>query len=220
MKKKVPKRKTIEKKKTEVIHTKEKASFIRRGLAYFIDLLIIGLISIPIVFSVALAFYYINPEKYENPVSQIKEALETEKTAKIEIMHKETMSESLSQEQEKKDADVVVIGKEFSWVYEIVIFYVYFTLCFFFWRGESIGKHILGLRVIKRDGSRISLWNAFERAHGYTASTLLGLMGFFQVFWEKEGLTMHDKIADTNVVRIKTVKVEKLARSKDETLKR
>ena len=46
-------------------------------------------------------------------------------------------------------------------------------------------------------------YQAFERTHGYMASTLAGSVGFLQVLWDREGLTMHGKIAGTTVVRWK-----------------
>lgn len=65
---------------------------------------------------------------------------------------------------------------------------------------------MLGLKVVKRDGSRLSLWEAFERSHGYACSLLLLFMGFFQVLWDKHSLTMHDKIAETRVIRVRKIK--------------
>ncbi len=102
-----------------------------------------------------------------------------------------------------------MLGKKLDWVQEIVIFYLYFSLSFYFWKGRTFGKQILGLKVIKQDGSKLTLWNAFERAHGYAASTLFLMLGFLQIFWDKESLTMHDKIAGTTVVRIKKLKRNK-----------
>ena len=65
---------------------------------------------------------------------------------------------------------------------------------------------MLGLKVVNEDGSKLSLWNAFERTHGYAYSLSLLLVGFLQVLWDKRSLTMHDKIAETNVVRLKKEK--------------
>lgn len=72
--------------------------------------------------------------------------------------------------------------------------------------GQTPGKKMLGLKVVKEDGSKLSLWNAFERTHGYAYSLSLLLVGFLQVLWDKRSLTMHDKIAETNVVRFKKEK--------------
>jgi 2-polyprenyl-6-hydroxyphenyl methylase/3-demethylubiquinone-9 3-methyltransferase len=44
-------------------------------------------------------------------------------------------------------------------------------------------------------------YQAFERTHGYACSALFVSLGFLQVLWDAEGLTMHDKIAGTSVIK-------------------
>ncbi len=50
--------------------------------------------------------------------------------------------------------------------------------------------------------SRLSWYQSFERAHGYAASALFASLGFLQILWDAEGLTMHDKIASTTVIKL------------------
>ncbi|HDP95429.1 MAG TPA: hypothetical protein ENN40_08745 [Candidatus Aminicenantes bacterium] len=53
-------------------------------------------------------------------------------------------------------------------------------------------------------------YQSFERAHGYVCSGLFASLGFWQVLWQKQGLAMHDKIADTTVIRLpKKKRIEK-----------
>jgi len=113
--------------------------------------------------------------------------------------------EKLKEELATSTGSVVVSFEEYRWVQEILVAYTYFTL-FFFFKGQTPAKRMLGLKVVKRDGSKLTLWEAFERSHGYTCSLLLLFMGFFQVLWDKHSLTMHDKIAETNVIRFKKIK--------------
>lgn len=87
-------------------------------------------------------------------------------------------------------------------VQEILVAYTYFTL-FFFFGGRTPGKKLLGLKMVKRDGSKLSFWGAFERTHGYAYSTSLAMIGFLQILWDKESITMHDEIAGTTVIRIR-----------------
>lgn len=108
--------------------------------------------------------------------------------------------------------------EEFHWIEEILVAYIYFTLFFYFF-GQTPGKKILGLKVIKKDGSKLSLWNAFERTHGYAYSMSLLFIGFFQVLWDKRSLTMHDKIAETRVIRIKKIKKKKKMKPKKKVKK-
>ncbi len=79
---------------------------------------------------------------------------------------------------------------------------LYFTLSFYFWKGQTIGKRILGLRVIPLYHEHLGLWHCFERSLGYYASTLEGGFGFIQAFWNPNRMALHDKIGETIVVKL------------------
>jgi len=79
---------------------------------------------------------------------------------------------------------------------------LYFTAFLALWKGQTPGKRILGLRVMRLDGEKIGLWAAFERFGGYAASIFTGLLGFAQIFWDKNRQALHDKISETVVVRV------------------
>lgn len=58
----------------------------------------------------------------------------------------------------------------------------------------------MGLRVARLDGNRLSLWDAFGRAGGYSASlSTLGL-GFLEACWNPNRQTVHDRISGTVVL--------------------
>lgn len=108
----------------------------------------------------------------------------------------------------------VLGGEELSIIYEFVCGYVYFIL-FFRFGGRTPGKRLFGLRIIDLGGQpRLGWYQAFERTHGYAASTLAAFLGFLQVLWDRGGLTMHDKIAGTTVVR--SVRSRRVAQEKKE----
>src|SRR5690606_4850344 len=46
---------------------------------------------------------------------------------------------------------------------------LYFTALTALWRGQTLGKRLLGIRVIRLDGAPIGWWLALERFGGYTA---------------------------------------------------
>jgi hypothetical protein len=79
---------------------------------------------------------------------------------------------------------------------------LYFTAFLALWKGQTPGKRLLGLRVMRLDGEKIGLWAAFERFGGYAASIFTGLLGFAQIFWDKNRMALHDKISETVVVRV------------------
>lgn len=76
----------------------------------------------------------------------------------------------------------------------------YFTY-FYGTTGETIGKIIMGLKVVSVDGSPLTFTQGFLRAIGYWISALPFLLGFFWFFLDKDGQCLHDKIAGTYVVR-------------------
>jgi uncharacterized RDD family membrane protein YckC len=77
---------------------------------------------------------------------------------------------------------------------------LYFTLSFYFWKGQTIGKYFLRLKVLSLYHEHIGLWHCIERSLGYFASALEFGFGFIQAFWNPNRMTLHDKIGDTIVI--------------------
>ena len=78
---------------------------------------------------------------------------------------------------------------------------VYLTLFLVLWDGRTPGKKVLGLRVVRLNGEPLSLFLSLERAGGYAAGLATGLLGFAQVMWDPNRQAIHDKIAETVVIR-------------------
>jgi len=78
---------------------------------------------------------------------------------------------------------------------------VYFTLFLAGWSGQTPGKRLLGLRVVRLDGEPLTLWGSFERFGGYAAGLATGLFGFAQVYWDPNRQAIQDRIAQTVVIR-------------------
>ena len=68
-------------------------------------------------------------------------------------------------------------------------------------RGQTPGKRLFRIRVLRLDGHPIGWFHAFERAGGYAAGVATGMLGFFQVFWDPNRQGIHDKVVATVVVR-------------------
>jgi hypothetical protein len=77
---------------------------------------------------------------------------------------------------------------------------LYFTTLLTLWQGQTIGKRIMRVRVLRLDGEPIGWWSAFERVGGYVAGLATGLLGFAQIFWDRNRQCIHDKIVGTVVV--------------------
>lgn len=78
---------------------------------------------------------------------------------------------------------------------------LYFTLVPAYWRGRTVGKFLLRLRIVRLDLSPLRVWTAFERFAGYAAGLATGLLGFLQIFWDANRQGVQDKIVGTVVVR-------------------
>jgi uncharacterized RDD family membrane protein YckC len=78
----------------------------------------------------------------------------------------------------------------------------YFTVAFYFCKGQTIGKYIFRIRVISLYHQHVGLWHCIERSLGYFASALEFGFGFFQAFWNPNRMTLHDKIGETIVIEL------------------
>ncbi|QYJ76833.1 RDD family protein [Shewanella sp. FJAT-52076] len=76
----------------------------------------------------------------------------------------------------------------------------YFTVFTAWFDGQTLGKKLLGIRVISLDGSKLGLWAAFGRYGGYGAGFATGLLGFLQVYWDANRQAIQDKISSTVVI--------------------
>jgi uncharacterized RDD family membrane protein YckC len=67
--------------------------------------------------------------------------------------------------------------------------------------GQTVGKRILKLRVIKRDGSTLNGWDAFLRCYvGYLLSAAGLGAGFLWMLVDARQQGWHDMVADTLVI--------------------
>ena len=76
-------------------------------------------------------------------------------------------------------------------------YYVYFPSRQ--WQATP-GKRVLGIHVVRLDGSPISSLFAFGRLLSYVVSGSLLYIGFMFIGWTKEKRAFHDSICDTRVV--------------------
>jgi uncharacterized RDD family membrane protein YckC len=79
---------------------------------------------------------------------------------------------------------------------------LYFTAFLALWNGQTPGKRLMGIQVIRLDGQPLGWWISFERFGGYAAAIWTGLLGFLQILWDRNRQGIHDKIAETVVIRM------------------
>ncbi len=101
---------------------------------------------------------------------------------------------------------------------------VYFV---FFWAalGQTPGKILLGLRIVRPEGQRLGVIRAIVRYFGYWISAIPLGLGFFWVLVDRRRRGWHDKLAGTQVVftaefagyhrRVESVKQQKAVAKND-----
>ena len=68
--------------------------------------------------------------------------------------------------------------------------------------GQTPGKTALRIRIVKLNGAKLSLTDAFLRnVIGYWLSQLFFLLGYLWAIWDDKSQTWHDKLAGTVVVK-------------------
>jgi uncharacterized RDD family membrane protein YckC len=85
--------------------------------------------------------------------------------------------------------------------YSMIWLVLYFGISVYFGNGKTLGKRLLHIRVVSLVHHRMSLWHSIERALGYGASALELGFGFLQYFIHPNRRTVHDRIAETIVIR-------------------
>ncbi len=88
--------------------------------------------------------------------------------------------------------------------YSTLLPVVYFGLLVWLTNGLTLGKRLTGIRIVSLAHDRVSLWQSVERALGYGASLLEAGSGFFQYAVHPNKQTVHDRIAETIVVRVRS----------------
>ncbi len=84
----------------------------------------------------------------------------------------------------------------------------YFTVFISVGRGQTIGKKLLGIKVLQLDGTPLSLWDSFGRYGGYGAGLATGLLGFLQIYWDPNKQAIHDQISATVVIDIRKSRIQ------------
>lgn len=77
---------------------------------------------------------------------------------------------------------------------------VYFIGFWTYWNGQTIGDRVLGFRVVKTDGSALTLTTAIIRYIGLIIAFLVVFIGVIWVAFDPQKQGWHDKIAGTYVV--------------------
>jgi len=81
-----------------------------------------------------------------------------------------------------------------------VVSILYETILISQWNGQTIGKKVMGIRVVSASGGPVDLLHAFIRSLGKVLSWICLLLGYLWMLWDEKSQTWHDKLAETYVV--------------------
>jgi len=85
----------------------------------------------------------------------------------------------------------IIAGGTFPFVY---------TLFFWTTTGQTPGKAVMGLRIVRLDGHPMTLWTGIVRLVGYSISMATAGLGFLLALSDNRRQALHDKIAHTCVI--------------------
>lgn len=89
-------------------------------------------------------------------------------------------------------ADAVPVNLVVSGLYNVILMTVF--------NGQTMGKIVFGMRVVKRKGGRITVLDAFVRnVLGYTISQIF-LLGYLWAWLDDNQQAWHDRLAGTIVI--------------------
>ena len=83
----------------------------------------------------------------------------------------------------------------------LVLIWLYYALLESSPLQASVGKIIIGLKVVDKRGRRLSFWQATERILSKLITNITFYFGFFIAAFDKRKQTLHDRISHSAVIR-------------------
>ncbi len=151
------------------------AGFTSRAVAIIIDMALITLISAVVIGAMSLFFDLPSVKRFIHWVNDLLPGFD--------------------------QVFVWLAGVRFAAIFYLAFLYMYFIF-FFATTGQTVGKAIMGLRVVTTDGKRMGVKRSFIRTLCYTVSLAPFGLGFLWVLGEDRRRAWHDKIAHTYVLYV------------------
>lgn len=205
---------------------------LKRIVAYLIDYLVITLISSALVY-----LTFINPryDEYVETSNTYNEVLQNYYSGEIDANELSEQTRELSYEL-NSSGYVYTIGN-------IIIIFLYFGVFAYVTKGQTLGKKIMGIRIVSNKGNNVKWYQYFIRAfilNGvilniltliavcfkestyltiYSAASnfdmILMIILFLMILFYKDGRGLHDILAGTKVVDVR-MPLEENNREKEE----
>jgi uncharacterized RDD family membrane protein YckC len=88
-----------------------------------------------------------------------------------------------------------------AWLITFVMTLAYNWFFWTQWQGQTPGKRMVGIRIVKTDGSRITGTDALIRATGYYVNTMFLSIGWLWALFDEQKRGWHDMFAGTVVIK-------------------
>jgi uncharacterized RDD family membrane protein YckC len=99
------------------------------------------------------------------------------------------------------------VGQAWSFQTTIFLFTLLFTAAYttllHTWLGQTVGKSVVGVRVVAVDGRTLDAGPAFLRYLGYYVSTATFGFGYLMAALRRDKRALHDLIAGSRVERLR-----------------
>ncbi len=69
--------------------------------------------------------------------------------------------------------------------------------------GQTLGKRLMRIRVVRADGSRLGYGKATSRFFADMLSSMTVLVGYLMAAFDEEHRALHDRLCDTRVVEVR-----------------
>lgn len=93
------------------------------------------------------------------------------------------------------------IGLIIGYLLAFLMIPLYFIIIWTVQNGQTPGKKLLAIKIVRLDGKPLSFATALIRAIGYFVSGLIMDIGFLWVLWDPQKQALHDKMSSTVVVK-------------------
>lgn len=191
-----------------------KASFFKRICAFLLDYFIV-------IFIVSLITMGFNNNGTNEVTSKMNKLMSDYQSGEITIDEYKDETYKLNYDLQKSNLTSNIVS--------VTLYVGYFIVFATLNKGQTLGKKLLKVKVVNKDGDKPSIWNMLIRslfiynivsalfsvifinilsvnAFTYTY-TILGyieffviIVSFFMVIYKKDGRGLHDMIAGTNVI--------------------
>jgi uncharacterized RDD family membrane protein YckC len=151
------------------------AGFASRAVAILIDVALISLISAVVIGAMSVFFELPSVQRFINWVNSFLPGFDR--------------------------VFVALTSPRFAGFFYLLLTYLYFIF-FFSTTGQTVGKAVMGLRVVTTDGRRMGVKRSFIRTLAYAISLAPLGLGFIWVLGEDRRKAWHDKIARTYVLYV------------------